>query len=107
MEENMTNGVPVAEELNARLAAAETENRLYRMGPEMGVSPAAVPYLAKLCPAAEMEEDALREAIETILRDLPGLRTTQSNAEKTAFRIGAGAVPAQNDDALLRAAFGL
>lgn len=107
MEEIMENRLPDAEELNARLAAAETENRLYRMGTEMGVSPAAVPYLAKLCPATGLEDDALREAVETILRDLPGLRTRQAGAEKTAFRIGAGAVPVRNDDELLRAAFGL
>ncbi len=93
--------------LNARLAAAETENRLYRIAPGMGVSPAAVPYLAKLCPAAEADDDAVRDALEKVLEDLPGLRAAPAPAPKSGFRIGAGAAPARDDNDLLRAAFGL
>lgn len=93
--------------LNARLAAAETENRLYRIAPGMGVSPSAVPYLAKLCPTAEADDDAIRDALEKVLEDLPGLRAAPAQAPRPGFRIGAGAAPAPNDNDLLRAAFGL
>ena len=93
--------------LNARLAAAETENRLYRIAPGMGVSPKAVPYLARLCPSAGEDDDAVRDALEKVLEDLPGLRTAPDPAPRSGFRIGAGAIPARNDNDMLRAAFGL
>ena len=58
------------ETLEARLAAAEAENRLYRLAPEMGVSPAAVPYLARLCPVREADGEAqTRAALEKRLAE--------------------------------------
>lgn len=97
---------PDASELSARLTAAENENRLYRLAPGLGVSPAAVPYLARLCPDAGTDDDAVRAAVEKLLTDLPGLRAPEP-APKAGFRIGAAAVPAKSDDELLRAAFGI
>lgn len=98
---------PDVGELSVRLAAAENENRLYRLAPGLGVSPAAVPYLARLCPDAGADDDAVRATVEKLLADLPGLREAPAPAPKAGFRIGAAPVPAESDDELLRAAFGI
>ena len=96
------------ETLEARLAAAEAENRLYRLAPEMGVSPAAVPYLARLCPVREADGEAqTRAALEKLLADLPGLRQTPG-PPSGGFRVGAGVTGSRNlDEELLRTAFGI
>ena len=93
--------------LQSRLAAAETENRLYRLAPNLGVSPAAVPYLARLCALDEGGEEEIRSAVEKVLTDLPGLRASPAPGKTAGFRVGAGAKPAKNGDDLLRAAFGI
>ena len=111
MEEEILEQVPEEDTegqgLRQRLAAAEAENRLYRMAPDLGVSYAAVPYLARLCPPGEMDDEGVRAALEKILNDLPGLRR-QTGEPRRGFRVGAGAAGAKNaDEELLRAAFGI
>ena len=103
MEEEILDMAPERAELEARLAAAEAENRLYRLAPGLGVSPAAVPYLARLCPDPGEDDESARAALEQVLRDLPGLRAAPAGG----FRVGAGAPPIQGDDDLIRAAFGI
>lgn len=98
---------PDVDALQARLSAAEAENRLYRLAPGLGVSAAAVPYLARLCPVSEGDDDAVRAALEKVLQDLPGLRASPGTGSSGGFRVGAGAAPAQSDDELIRAAFGI
>ncbi len=105
MEEEIMEQPPDTAALSARLAAAEAEIRLYRLAPSLGVSPGAVPYLARLCPDPGGDDDAVKASLEKLLADLPGLRET---SRRPGFRVGAG-VPQRRDadDALLRAAFGI
>lgn len=106
--ESAPENAPDPEELAARLAAAETENRLYRLAPGLGVSAAAVPYLARLCPAEPgADDEAIRRALEEVLAALPGLREKPASGPG-GIRLGAGLSPAGDDETeRLRAAFGI
>ena len=81
-------------EANARAIQAETKMQAMAMAGELGVAPSKMPYLLKMADLSNVvkdgaiSEDALKESLNNVLKDLPELKT---KAEETTFGFKVGA----------------
>lgn len=81
-------------EANNRWLEAETTLQAYRIAPELGVDPTALPYVLKMADRSavikdgSVDTDALKEAINKVLTDLPQLKA-DPEANTKGFKIGA------------------
>ena len=81
-------------EANARAIQAETKMQAMAMAGELGVAPSKMPYLLKMADLSNVvkdgsiSEDALKESLNNVLKDLPELKT---KTEETTFGFKVGA----------------
>lgn len=100
--------VPNVEELNNKIKdgesryndavskwlEAETKLEAFRLAPGLGVDPTTLPYVLKMADTSKVikdgkvDTDALKDAINLVLKDIPQLKvSTEDNAK--GFKIGA------------------
>lgn len=92
-------------EANKKWLDAETNLQAYRIAPELGVDPTALPYVLKMADTSKaikdgkVDTDALKDAINKVLTDLPQLKASPEDNVK-GFKIGADneKTTAQNEE---------
>ena len=81
-------------EANKKWLDAETTLEAYRIAPSLGVDPTALPYVLKMADTSQVvkegkvDADALKDAINKVLTDLPQLKADPEINSK-GFKIGA------------------
>ena len=81
-------------EANKKWLDAETTLEAYRIAPSLGVDPTALPYVLKMADTSKVvkdskvDTDALKDAINQVLTDLPQLKADPEVNNK-GFKIGA------------------
>lgn len=81
-------------EANKKWLDAETTLEAYRIAPSLGVDPTALPYVLKMADTSnaikdgKVDTDALKDAINKVLTDLPQLKADPEVNNK-GFKIGA------------------
>lgn len=81
-------------EANKKWLDAETTLEAYRIAPSLGVDPTALPYVLKMADTSnvikesKVDTDALKDAINKVLTDLPQLKA-DPEANAKGFKIGA------------------
>lgn len=81
-------------EANKKWLDAETTLEAYRIAPSLGVDPTALPYVLKMADTSnaikdgKVDSDALKDAINKVLTDLPQLKADPEINNK-GFKIGA------------------
>lgn len=81
-------------EANKKWLDAETTLEAYRIAPSLGVDPTALPYVLKMADTSQVvkegkvDADALKDAINKVLTDLPQLKA-DPEANNKGFKIGA------------------
>lgn len=81
-------------EANKKWLDAETTLEAYRIAPSLGVDPTALPYVLKMADTSQVvkdgkvDADALKDAINKVLTDLPQLKADPEVNNK-GFKIGA------------------
>lgn len=94
---------------NARAQSAEIKMQAMTMASELGVSVAKMPYLLKMADMSKVvqdgviSEDALKESLEAVLKDVPELKTTTTETN-AGFRVGGdgGQKPNTSNEELAR-----
>lgn len=73
---------------------AETKLEAFRIAPSLGVDPTTLPYVLKMADTSKVikdgkvDTDALKDAINTVLKDIPQLKVSVEDTNK-GFKIGA------------------
>lgn len=81
-------------EANKKWLQAEVNLEAYRIAPSLGVDPTTLPYVLKMADTSKataegkVDTDALKEAIEAVLNDVPQLKVNPEVNNK-GFKIGA------------------
>lgn len=81
-------------EANKKWLQAEVNLEAYRLAPSLGVDPTTLPYVLKMADTSKataegkVDTDALKEAIEAVLKDVPQLKASPEINNK-GFKIGA------------------
>lgn len=98
---------------NARAIQAETKMQAMAMAGELGVSPSKMPYLLKMADLSKVvkdnaiNEEALKESLNNVLKDLPELKTKAETATN-GFKVGAdGGQKANTNNEELARIFGV
>jgi hypothetical protein len=97
-------------ELESRALFAEMQMEAMGMAGELGVDTKVIPFLMNNADIEDVIEggtvnrDALKEALDDVLKDLPQLRSEVKRDEKVGFKIGADTSKqnATNNDELAR-----
>ena len=100
-------------EANARAIQAETKMQAMAMAGELGVSPSKMPYLLKMADLSSVvkdnaiNEEALKESLNNVLKDLPELKTKAEEVTH-GFKVGAdGGQKANTNNEELARIFGV
>ena len=100
-------------EANARAIQAETKMQAMALAGELGVSPSKMPYLLKMADLSNVvkdnaiNEEALKESLNNVLKDLPELKT-KTEAQVNGFKVGAdGGQKANTNNEELARIFGV